>query len=50
MRKLWSNSTEKEQAEDSSCTNGIEVMVRETARKRYPDPENIDNPMIAFQD
>ena len=56
MRKLWSNtcertqSKEKEQAEESSYPKGIEVMLRETARKRYPDQENMDNPMIAPQD
>ena len=53
---LWSNTCElthsekKEQAEDSSYPKGIEVMLRETARKSYPDPENIGNPMIAPQD
>ena len=52
MRKLWSNtfegsqSKEDEQADDSSYNKGIEVMLRETARKSYPYPENIDNPMI----
>ena len=56
MRKLWSNtrertqSKEKEQAEDSSYPKGIEVLLRETARKDYPDPENVDNPKIAPQD
>ena len=54
MRKLWSNTREctqgnaKEQAEDSSY-KGIEVLLREAARKGYPDPENLDNPMIAPQ-
>ena len=28
----------------------MEVMLGETARKGYPDPENVDNPMIAPQD
>ena len=37
-----------EQAEDSSYPKGIEVMLRETARKSYP--ENVDNPMIAPRD
>ena len=52
MRKLWSNTSERsqskeeEQADDSSYPKGIEVMQRETARKSYPHPENIDNPMI----
>ena len=41
-------SEEKEQAEDSSHPKGIEVLLRETARKSYPD--NVDNPMIAPQD
>ena len=55
-RKLWSNtrerkqSKEKEQAEDSSYPKGIEVMLRETARKSYPDQEDIGNPMVAPQD
>ena len=54
MRKLGSNtrertqSKEKEQAEDSSYHKGIEVMLRETARKSYP--ENVDNPMNAPRD
>ena len=54
MRKLWSNTleckqdTEQEQAEDCSYPKGIEVMLRETARKSYP--ENVDNPMIAHRD
>ena len=54
MSKLWSNTreckqnTETEQAEDSPCPKGIEVLLRETARKRYP--ENVDNPMIAPRD
>ena len=51
VRKLWSNtrdrtqSKEKELAEDSSYPKGIEVMLRETARKSYP--EDVDNPMTA---
>ena len=36
-----------EQAEDSSYPKGVEDMLRETARKSYPDPENVDNSMIA---
>ena len=53
MRKLWSKTCEraqnkeKEQAEDRSYSKEIEIMLRETARKSYPDPENIHNPMIA---
>ena len=56
VRKLWSNTCErtqrkeKEQAVDSSCPTGIEVLLRETARKGYPDPENVDNPMMAPHD
>ena len=61
MRKFWSNTCERtqgnekdacstSQGEDSSCPKAIEVMLRETSRKRYPDPENIDTPMIALQD
>ena len=42
--------TRKEQAEDSSYPKGIEVLPSETARKGYPDPENVDNPMIVPQD
>ena len=60
MRKLWSNTRERtqgnekdacstSQGEDSSCTKGIEVLLMETARKGYPDPENVDNPKIAPQ-
>ena len=56
MRKLWSNTrertqgNEKERDEDSSYPKGIEVLLREMARKGHPDPENVDNPMIAPQD
>ena len=54
MRKLWSNtyesihSNQKEQAEDSSYPKSIDVMLRETARKNYP--ENVDSPKIAPRD
>ena len=53
MRKLWSNTRvrrvrKKEQAEDSSYPKGIEVMLRETVRKSYP--ENVDNPTTASRD
>ena len=43
MRKLWRNTrartqgNEKERDKDSSYPKGIEVLVRETARKCYPD-------------
>ena len=40
----------KKQDEDSSYPNNIEVLLRETAWKGYPDPENVDDPMIAPQD
>ena len=56
MRKLWSNTrertqgNEKEPCEDSSYFKGIEVLLREMARKGYPDPQDVDNPMIAPQD
>ena len=56
MRKIWSNTrertqgNEKEQAGDSSYPEGIEVLLRVTDRKGYPDPENVDSPMIAPQD
>ena len=56
MRKIWSNTRErtqgkeKEQAEDSSYPKGIVVLLRETIRKGYPDPENVDGPTIARQD
>ena len=56
IRKFWSHtreltqSKEKEQAEDSSYSEGIEVRLRETARKGFPDPENVDNPVLAPQD
>ena len=60
MRTLWSNTGERtqgnekyacstSQGEDSSYTKGIEVLM-ETARKGYPGPENVDNPMIAPPD
>ena len=44
MREFWSNSLEriqgndKRRGEDSSHPKGIEVMVRETAKKGCPDP------------
>ena len=56
MREFWSNSrvrmhrNEKRRGEDSSHPEGIEIFVRETAKKGYPDPQNFDNPMIALQD
>ena len=56
VRKLWSNTCErtqseqKEQAEDSSYPEGIEVLLMEAARKSFPDPENPDNPMTAPRD
>ena len=40
----------KRQGEDSSYPRGIEILLRETAKKVYPDPEDVDNPMIAAQD
>ena len=61
MRKLWSNTRERtqgnekdacstSQGEDSSYPKGIEVLLMGTARKGYPDPDNVDNPKIAPQD
>ena len=56
VRKLWSNTCErtqseqKEQVEDSSYPKGIEVLLRETAPKSFPDPENVDTPLIAPRD
>ena len=50
---LWSNtrertqSEEKEQAEDNSYSKGVKVLLKETARKSYPDPEIVDNRIIA---
>ena len=54
MRKLWCNAREctqselKEHAEDISDLESFEVMLREAARKSYP--ENVDNPVIAPRD
>ena len=56
VRNLWSNSreqtqgNEKRKGEDSSYPKGIEALLRETARKGYPDPEEVSNPMITPQD
>ena len=55
MRKLWSNTRERTQGNEidacnTSYSKGIEVLLMETARKGDPDPENVDNPMIAPQD
>ena len=36
---------EKRRGEDSSHSKGIEVLVRKTAEKGYPDPEKVDNSM-----
>ena len=53
MGKLCSNTreltqgNEKELGEDSSYRKRIEVLLRETARKSFPDPEKVDNPMVA---
>ena len=53
-KKLWSNTCEsihnnqKERAEDNSYPKSIDIMLRETARKSYP--ENVDSPMIAPRD
>ena len=55
MRNLWSNSreqtqgNEKRKGEDSSYPKGIEALLRETARKGYPDPEEVNNPMISVR-
>ena len=52
--QLWSNtrertqSKEKEQAEDSSYPKGIEGMLREAARKSYP--EDVDTPTVVPKD
>ena len=53
MRESWSISrvrmhgNENRRGEDSSFAKGIEVLLTETAKKGYPDPENVDNPMSA---
>ena len=56
MRKLWSNlreqtqGNEKRQVEDNSYCKTIEGLLSATARKIFPESEDIDNPMIAPQD
>ena len=56
MRKLWSNlreqtqGNEKRQVEDNSYCKTIEGLLTTTARKMYPESEDVDNPMIAPQD
>ena len=56
MRKLWSNlrerteGKEKRQIEDSSHPKAIEGLLRATARKNYPNSEDVDNLMLAPQD
>ena len=45
VHRVW-----RKKVEDSSYLKRIEVLLRETARNGYPDPENIDSPMIAHQD
>ena len=36
--------------DENGQVGGIEVLLRETAWKGHPDPEDVDNPMIAPQD
>ena len=54
--ELWENSrkrtqgNEKRKGEDSSYPKGIEVLLSETAQQGFPDPEEVDNPMITPQD
>ena len=56
MRKFWSNSRERIQGnenrrgEDSSWPKGIEVFVRETAKKGFPDPEIVGDSVVPPQD
>ena len=56
MRKLWSNlrertqGNEKRQIEDSSHPKATEGLLKATARKNYPNSEDVDNPMLAPQD
>ena len=40
-------ANENRRGEDRSHPKGIEVLLTETAKKGYPDPENFDNPMSA---
>ena len=40
----------EEQAEDWSHPKGVEVLLRQAARKVSSDPENVDNPMITPHD
>ena len=55
MRNLWSNTrertqgNEKGQSADSSYPKGF-ALLRETAGKGCPDPEDVDNPTIAPKD
>ena len=42
--------TRKDMVRTARNPKGIEVLLRETARMGDPDPENVDNPMIAPQD
>ena len=56
MRNLWSNSreethgNEKRKGDDNSYPKGIVALLRETARKGFPDLEEVNNPMTAPQD
>ena len=56
MREFWSNSrvrikgNENRRGEDSSCSKSIEVLLRVTTRKNYPNTENIGDPVVAPQD
>ena len=42
--------TRKNKLRTPRTPNGIEVLLRETARKGYPDPGNVDNSLIALPD
>ena len=42
--------TRKEKSRIARTPKSIEALLRETARKGYPDPEDVDNPMITPQD
>ena len=56
MRNIWSytreriKENEKRPNEHSSYSKGVEILLREIAKRVCPDLEEMDDPMVALQD
>ena len=56
MWNIWSytrervKGNEKRPNEDSSYAKGVEILLREIAKRVCPDLEEMDDPMVALQD